>query len=299
MKTLIKKILLFLLPVIIFAIGLEIIVESIPNSYSYKSNYMTSHAKEIKTLVMGSSNAYDGICPTELPNGFNLANSGQALEEDYRLLSMYIDSMDSLEIVILSMGYHSLLSSQTTSRRLYYTIYMHLYSRWPLSQFSFEIYDMPHAIQKIKEYIQTGDVTRCDSLGQRLYYEGTVDESGNRDMQIDFLSNHDSFEIIEKRDVIDSCANYLHLIDSMCQTHNVQLVIVQMPVLQQYKEQLPIEQIMLQDSLLSSVKPSAIYINASEWPLTPEDCYNATHISKKKSIPFTRELYECIVSTTR
>ena len=299
MKKLIIKIVLFLLPVIIFAIGLEIIVESIPNSYSYKSNYMTSHAKEIKTLVLGSSNAYDGICPAELPSGFNLANSGQALEDDYRLLSMHIDSMDSLKMVILALGYHSLRSSQTMSRRLYYTIYMHLYSRWPLSQYSFEAYDMQHALLKIKEYIQTDDIARCDSLGQRLYYEGIVDKNGKRDMQIDFLSHHDSFDITEKKDVIDSCANYLHLIDSICQTHNVQLVIVQMPVLQQYKAQLPIEQVMVQDSLLSSFHSSAIYINASEWSLTSEDCYNATHISKEKSISFTRKLYECIVSTTR
>jgi len=298
MRKLVTKLILFLLPLIGFAVGVEIIVENIPNSYSYKSNYMTSHAADIKTLVLGSSNAYDGICPYELPNCFNLANSGQALEEDYRLLSMYIDSMDSLKMVIIPLGYHSLLSSQTMPRRLYYTVYMHLYSRWPLSQYSFEAYDMQNALRKIKEYILTGDITRCDSLGQRLYYEGTVDENGERDMQIDFLSHHDSFEITKKRDVIDSCANYLHLIDSICQRHNVRLVIVQMPVLSQYKAQLPVEQIMIQDSLLRSFTPTAIYINASEWPLSSKDCYNATHISDATSISFTKELYEYIIRLT-
>ena len=69
----IKKIVLYLLPIVLLAIGLEIYVESIPNSYTYKRQYMELHASEIQTLVLGSSYAYDGIDAEILPNAFNLA----------------------------------------------------------------------------------------------------------------------------------------------------------------------------------------------------------------------------------
>lgn len=73
MQTFLKKILLYLLPIAILAIGLEIYVDSIPNSYTYKRQYMEQHADEIQTLVLGSSYAYDGIDAEFLPRAFNLA----------------------------------------------------------------------------------------------------------------------------------------------------------------------------------------------------------------------------------
>lgn len=292
MKQLVRKIVLFLLPLSVLAIGLEIIVEAIPNSYSYKNGYLEAHTKDIRTLVLGSSNAYDGICAYELPAGFNLANSGQALKEDYLLLNRSIGSLDSLERVILALGYHSLSIYQAPQRRQYYTIYMHIFPRWPLTRYSFEVYDLQRTVRKISQYLRTGDVTRCDSLGQRLYYEGEKNAEGKRDMQIDFLVQNDSFDVTSQRSTVDSCAKYLHGIDSLCRRHQVQLIVVQMPVLKEYKERIPAEQKALQDSLLRSLDPVAIYIDHSAWPLSPDDCYNATHISKATSVPYTRHLRE-------
>lgn len=298
MNKFIRKILIFILPIVLFALGLELIVENIPNSYSYKSFYVKAHVKDIKTLIIGSSNAYDGISPKELPSCFNLANSGQALKEDYLLLSKYIDSMDSLETVILALGYHSLRSYDTPMRKLYYTIYMDIYPRWPLSQYSFELYYMQQAVRKIIEYAKSRDITRCDSLGQRSYYDGTKGIDGKRDMQIAFLAKNDSINIETHENIIDSCKRYLHLIDSTCNIHNVRFVVVQMPVLKEYKELLPCAQVQLQESILQEDKHSWIYIDASEWPLDPEQCYNATHITKDTSIPFTLFLKRKIKETT-
>ena len=69
---------------------------------------------------------------------------------------------------------------------------------------------MQRTVRKISQYLRTGDVTRCDSLGQRLYYEGEKNAEGKRDMQIDFLVQNDSFDVTSQRSTVDSCAKYLH-----------------------------------------------------------------------------------------
>ena len=107
MKRFLRHIALFVLPLLLIAVVMEFVAEAIPNSYTYKRDYMEQQGAQIQTLILGSSNAYDGLNPSVLPYAFNLANSSQTLEDDYRLLAKYIDSMDSLQTVIVGLGYHS------------------------------------------------------------------------------------------------------------------------------------------------------------------------------------------------
>ena len=120
MKKFLRNIALYALPVLIVAVVMEIVAEAIPNSYTYKRDYIEQNGAEIQTLILGSSNAYDGLNPSVLPYAFNLANSSQTLEDDYRLLTRYIDSMDSLQTVIVGLGYHSLGATTEDNRRTYY-----------------------------------------------------------------------------------------------------------------------------------------------------------------------------------
>ena len=142
MKRFLRNIGIGLAVAVVLAIGMEIAGEAIPNSYTYKRDYMEAHGSTIKTLILGSSNAYDGLNPSVLPAAFNLANSSQTIEDDKRLLAKYIDGMDSLETVIVGLGYHSLGEAQETHRRTYYTIYMDLYPRWPINRHSLEVFDI-------------------------------------------------------------------------------------------------------------------------------------------------------------
>ncbi|MEE0860696.1 MAG: hypothetical protein UIC49_04470 [Paludibacteraceae bacterium] len=129
MRKFLRHIGLFLLPIVLVAMILEYIGENIPNSYTYKHQYMEQHAAHIQTLILGSSYAYDGLAPSEMPAAFNLSNSSQTLEDDYRLLARYIPQMDSLQTVILGVGHGTLAMRTQDNRRLYYTLYMDLYPR--------------------------------------------------------------------------------------------------------------------------------------------------------------------------
>lgn len=292
MKRFLRDIGLFSVVALLFFGALEWIAESIPNSYTYKRDYMEQHGAQIQTLILGSSNAYDGLNPSVLPNAFNLANSSQTLEDDYRLLAKYIDSMDSLQTVIVGLGYHSLGATTEDNRRTYYTIYMDLYLRWPLSKYSFEVCNPEMLVKKIIKYAVSRDVTRCDSLGQRVGHTKEAAQSGAEWWNKDVLSlvENDKLEIGNCRLAIEENTRYLRAIVDLCNAHNVKPVIVQMPVMGEYKRQLPKEQVALYQTVLQTMDSVATCIDASEWEIPEDGWYNATHLTKEASEEFTRKI---------
>ena len=296
MKRFLRDIWLFSVVALLFFGALEWVAESIPNSYTYKRDYMKLYGGKIKTLILGSSNAYDGLAPSVIPNAFNLANSSQTLEDDYRLLSRYIDSMDSLRTVIVGLGYHSLAATPEANRRMYYTIYMDLYPRWPISKYSFEVCNPEMLVKKIIKFAVSRDVTRCDSLGQRVGHTKEAVETGAEWWNKDVLSlvENDRLEIGYCRLEIEENTRYLYDIVDLCNAHGVQPVIVQMPVMKEYKRRLPEEQVALMKDVLQSLDSSAICIEASEWSIPEDGWYNATHLTREASIPFTRHLLDSI-----
>ena len=309
MRRFLQDIGLFSVVALLFFGALEWVAESIPNSYTYKREYMEHHGAEVQTLILGSSNAYDGLNPSVLPHAFNLSNSSQTLEDDYRLLAKYIDSMDSLQTVIVGLGYHSLGATTENNRRTYYTIYMDLYPRWPISKYSFEVCNPEMLVKKIIKYAVSRDVTRCDSLGQRVGHTKEAAESGTEwwNKGVDALVANDRLEIgkwtleIEENDkldighcrvVIEENTRYLQMIVDLCNAHNVQPVIVQMPVMEEYKRMLSVEQVALIDDVLQFLDSCAICIDASEWLIPGDGWYNATHLTKEASNEFSKKLID-------
>lgn len=273
---------------------MEFVAEAIPNSYTYKRDYMEQQGAQIQTLILGSSNAYDGLNPSVLPYAFNLANSSQTLEDDYRLLAKYIDSMDSLQTVIVGLGYHSLGATTEDNRRTYYTIYMDLYPRWPISKYSFEVCNPEMLVKKIIKYAVSRDVTRCDSLGQRVGHTREAAHSGAEWWNKDVLSlvENDRMVVGKWSMVIEENIRYLQVIVELCNAHGVQPVIVQMPVKKEYKRHLSEDQVGLYEEVLQSLDSSVVCIDASEWDIPEDGWYNATHLTKEASIDFTNKLHE-------
>lgn len=292
MRRFLQDIGLFMVVALLFFGALEWVAESIPNSYTYKRDYIEQHGAEIRTLILGSSNAYDGLNPTVLPNAFNLSNSSQTLEDDYRLLAKYIDSMDSLQTVIVGLDYHALGATSQANRRTYYTIYMDLYPRWPLSKYSFEVCNPEMLVKKIIKYAVSRDVTRCDSLGQRVGHTKEAAKSGAEWWNKDMLSlvENDKLQIADCRLAIEENTQYLKEIVDLCNAHNVRPVIVLMPVMGEYKRKLPQEQVALMGEVLHSLDSSAICVDASELEIPEDGWYNATHLTKETSEEFTRKL---------
>ena len=291
MKQFIRKILIYTLPIVLVAVGLEIYVESIPNSYTYKRSYVEQHAAEIKTLILGSSYAYDGIDPSVLDTAFNLANSSQCFEDDYRLLQRYIVYLDSLERVILPISYSSLQMVSSSNRRVYYTIYMDLYPRWPISKYSFECFNLELMLKKIAKHTLREDVVRCDSLGQRIGH--TLESRPTTDWkETDKLIDNDRFVGKSAQEYIEENKYWLRRIALECQVSGVELCIVIMPSLGEYRNGMPQEQIVaMYDAMrfIASKFDCVKLLDYQEWG-TEDDFWNATHLNTYGARRFTLSL---------
>jgi hypothetical protein len=179
---------------------------------------------------------------------------------------------------------------------MYYTIYMDLYPRWPICKYSFEVCNPEMLVKKIIKYAVSRDVTRCDSLGQRIGHTKEAAQTGAEWWNKDVLSlvENDRFDIGYRRVEIEDNLRYLHAIVDLCNAHGVQPVIVQMPLMKVYKRRLPEEQVALMKEVLQSLDSSAICIDASEWSIPEDGWYNATHLTREASIHFTRHLLDSI-----
>ena len=296
MQTFLKKILLYLLPIAILAIGIEIYAEHIPNSYTYKRQYMEQHADEIQTLVLGSSYAYDGIDASVLPAAFNLANSSQCFEDDYRLLAKYLPQMDSLKTVILPMSYSSLQMVSSSNRRVYYTIYMELYPRWPLSKYSFECFNLELMLKKIAKYLLNEDIVRCDSLGQRLGHTLATRPKDWQNTQA--LVKNDRFVGASAMPYVEENIQWLQQMAALCECRDVNLYLLAMPMLVEYRIAMPKEQIALMERVMQEMAEKYHNVHVLDYQSWGKegDFYNATHLNTAGAELFTTMLMGAIRS---
>ena len=296
MQTFLKKILLYLLPIAILAIGLEIYVESIPNSYTYKRQYMEQHADEIQTLVLGSSYAYDGIDAEFLPCAFNLANSSQCFEDDYRLLVKYLPQMDSLKTVILPISYSSLQMVSSSNRRVYYTIYMDIYPRWPLSKYSFECFNLELMLKKIAKHLLNENIVRCDSLGQRLGHTLATRPKDWQNTQA--LVKNDRFVGSSAMPYVEENIQWLQQMAALCEGRDVNLYLLAMPILAEYRKAMPNEQIILMERVMQDMAEKYHNVHVLDYQSwgKEDDFYNATHLNTAGAELFTAMLMDSIRS---
>ena len=292
MKRFVCKIGIYLLPIVLLIILLECMVERIPNSYEYKRLYMESHAADIQTLIMGHSVAYDGIDPSELRNAFNLANSSQCLEDDYRLLARYIDKMDSLKYVILPLSYSSLQMVSSSNRRGYYTIYMDLYPRWPISKYSFEFFNLELMAKKIaKTILYSEDLVRCDSLGMRVGH--TIENRDKEDWkQVKQLIKNDQFTGGASLQYIEQNIKYLENIVTCCRKHGVELILIAMPMMHEYQQGIAKEQIQTMETAMRDayMKNDNVRIYDMQTWGDENDFWNATHLNRNGAKRLTKEI---------
>jgi hypothetical protein len=103
------KLLIFLIPIFIILGFFELGLRGIPNSYNTKRAYYENQLDTIEILVLGSSQALEGINPEFFERkGFNLSNVSQSFYYDSQLTLKYIDQMKRLKCVIITVSYFSL-----------------------------------------------------------------------------------------------------------------------------------------------------------------------------------------------
>ena len=76
------------------------------NKYSYKSNYVKSHADDIECLLLGNSHIEEALIPDSMGIGiFNMAMSGRPLLYDVALAQMHVPNMKNLKVLVVPYDY--------------------------------------------------------------------------------------------------------------------------------------------------------------------------------------------------
>ncbi|TDG37691.1 hypothetical protein EZJ43_00940 [Pedobacter changchengzhani] len=131
MNTFVKKLTIFVLPILFLAICGEYLVRRIPNDYSQKQTYLDNHADDINVLFLGNSHIYYGINPEYIRNkSYNAAYISQSIDYDLAILELYKDHWKELKYIIIPIDYFSLDSKLGTSVEAWrvknYTIYYNI-----------------------------------------------------------------------------------------------------------------------------------------------------------------------------
>jgi hypothetical protein len=121
----VRRLVVFCAPIIIAWFCLELwTAQAVPDSYLLKRQRLEAQAKQVDTLITGSSRAYQGIAPKELPGfAFNVAGLSQSLDEDYRLLMMILPKVPRIKRVIIEIqdtSFFYQMHDSFDSRRQYY-----------------------------------------------------------------------------------------------------------------------------------------------------------------------------------
>ena len=103
------KIILFVLPLFPIIIFIESEYRSIPNDYSYKSQYIENKGNLIELLILGNSHTLTGINPDYFNrNCFNFSMNYQSINYHCFILKKYIDKLPNLQYLIIPISYPTL-----------------------------------------------------------------------------------------------------------------------------------------------------------------------------------------------
>lgn len=128
MKSFIIQLLIFVSPLVVGAIVIEVVLRQIPNDYSYKFNFLTEQGEEVETLILGSSHAVYGVYPDTFSSlAFNAAHVSQTLHYDYVILSQVIEALPDLRTLIVPVSYFSFRTSLEHSAESWRIKNYHLY----------------------------------------------------------------------------------------------------------------------------------------------------------------------------
>ncbi|WP_299220128.1 hypothetical protein [uncultured Aquimarina sp.] len=296
MKVFIKKIVVFLVPILIVWGGLEYFYITVESNYSYKHQIIRTSYDDIETLILGDSHAFFGINPEYLDiKALNLSNISQSLYFDQLLFEKHVDSLSNLQNVIITIGYYSLSQLKNTKedvwRKYFYRSQMEL-DVPIIGPFDFKKYSLSmtrrfdNSVSLIHKYLEKGTIIGCDANGWGTYYENTsgelldIESKATAERHEDFLLNFEE-NIIRLQSII-----------AYCKKINCNVYLVDMPVYKGYLELLDsnkLEKITSSCNDLATNNNNVMYIDLrQDSRLEKSDLYDPDHLNHKGAKKYTK-----------
>jgi hypothetical protein len=287
MRTLYLKIALFLAPLFLVWLALEVFYRQVPNNYSYKDQQLQKVAPDVQTLVMGDSHAFYGINPVYFKDPtFNLSNISQSLLTDELLLEKHIANLPALKTVFINISYFTLSAKdnalESNWRKYFYHHNMGItapsISFWNPQRYSMALIQrFDKSMDLVQKYHNNYTIINATPLGY-----GMQDAS-------DIVKDKEAISIVIANKHEDNSLDFKHntarlqRIIALCEKYEVAIVLLEMPVYPAYYNLLDTEKkekIKSNLNNLSRVNDNVFYLDLSINPLFEEpDLRDADHLT--------------------
>ena len=287
MRRLYLKIALFLLPLFLVWLALEVFYRQAPNNYSYKDQQLQNVAANVQTLIMGDSHAFYGINPAYFKDPtFNLSNISQSLLTDELLLEKHIANLPALKTVFINISYFTLSAKdnalESNWRKYFYHHNMGItapsISFWNPQRYSMALIQrFDKSMDLVQKYHNNYTIVNATPLGY-----GMQDAS-------DIVKDKEAISIVIANKHEDNSLDFknntarLQRIIALCKKHEVAVVLLETPVYPTYYNLLDTEKkekIKSVLTTLSGVNDTVFYLDLSTDPLfEKQDLRDADHLT--------------------
>lgn len=290
MKSYLYKILLFLFPIFIIIVILELLLINIPNDYTYKKKYLDKNSSEIETLIFGLSHTFVGLRPEYIDGyTFNVSKNSQSLYYDYKIFQKYQSNFKNLKTIILGVSYSSLWyrtqdlykdSSLIFNYEKYYGI-----DSSKFIDFRLEIFNRPLRINYgmiSKYYIDKKPIGMSQEFGWGKRIEERTDllKSGKQQAQKQTYRDINSDKNIIKR---NESIMMLNSIINWSKQNNVNVLLLTTPMHLYFRENINPEQLEITIKTateLAQNNENCMYVNFfSDKRFSDEDYIDASHLN--------------------
>jgi len=290
MKRFLKKLFLFILPLLLGGLAMELVLRNMPNDYRNKRKYLDAHAESVETLILGSSHAQYGLNPAYFSSrAFNAAHVSQTLDLDLDIIEKYADRWSSLKTVVLPISYFTLferLSEGPESWRIKnYTLYYGIHSsRSPIDYTEILSNRLSVNCERIVSYYGAHQpVVVCDSLGWDTLH--TAVSPGDLVAAGKVSAQRHTVQDMHSKKNRELLADNLQALDRMaqwCADRNVRLILFTPPAYASYREQLVPEQLRITVQTAARLASERPYISYHDFmfdsAFSESDFYDGDHL---------------------
>lgn len=303
MKKFLLSLLFVVLPLLLTLSAGEWVVRRLPNAYKTKHAWMSQHAEQVETLILGSSHTYYGILPQALPDcAFNLANPSQNLRYDHYLLTHYAPAYERLRRVILPISYFTFFDKEYEEDKSfnYLTCYYKLYMDCPyhsdFSSYALELFYPSSYFGKLQAAMR-GEAGRtdCDSLGwgtnHLLSQKQTTWETTDA---IETVFRHTA----KDWDAVAGNLSHLQKMIDFCEEKDIELILITTPTWHTYYERLDTAQLKKSYTIIHTLQSSHPRLRHLDFlkdkRFEADDFYDADHLSELGAAKLTKYIIQSI-----
>lgn len=288
MKEFLLQIIKVFIPIIAFLPIIEIIVRSIPNSYTHKIEIIEKNCDSAEIIILGTSHSYQGINPKLLKKrAINMALPGQGITVDAFIMEQYIKKMPQIKGVVLPIDYQTLYMFDaygSNDRYMYYKVYYN----FEKELFSFDDYEIFHPFSikmKFDSLIWGKTKYHEDELGFAIR-KSISTENAKETIQWQTISNFSNDTVVKN-------INALHRIAKITSNHNIPLIIITLPTHKSfYTIADSTQNAFTRNEIMKIINISKKnhYLDYFQLPLEDNDFNDATHLNITGAEKFSRIL---------